>query len=101
MKTQIKDRSWTKWGQLPASMLDYDGSAAPGTEDGGCPYAEPSGNVKKGMKGAGVAWAQWMLEACGYDVGPCGIDGDFGSDTRRAVEAFQRDYALSVTASWA
>ena len=96
VKTKIKDRSWTKWGQLPTSMLDYGGSAAPGTEDGGCPYAEPSGNVKKGMEGAGVAWAQWMLEACGYDVGSCGIDGDFGSDTRRAVEAFQRDYALSV-----
>ena len=23
VKTRIKDRKWTKWGQLPASMLDY------------------------------------------------------------------------------
>lgn len=99
VKTKIKDRSWTKWGQLPASMLDYvdeDAPAAGPADPGACPYAEPTGNVKKGMDGSGVAWAQWMLEACGYDVGSYGVDGDFGGDTRKAVEAFQRDHGLEA-----
>ena len=86
VKTRIKDRKWTKWGQLPASMLDYvDGSTEPTSPEKpdapatACPYAEPARNLKKGAKGDGVKWIQWMLEACGYSVGRCGIDGDFGS----------------------
>lgn len=102
VKTRIADRSWKKWGQLPASMIDYvDGeiettpeSVDPGSGD--CPYAEPTANQKKGSKGEGVIWVQWMLEACGYSVGVRGIDGDFGSATLAAVEAFQRDHGLSV-----
>ena len=39
-----------------------------------------------------------MLEACGYSVGKCGIDGDFGSATRAAVRLFQREHALAVDA---
>ena len=63
-----------------------------------CPYAEPTRNLKKGAKGDDVRWLQWMLEACGYSVGECGIDGDFGSATRAAVRLFQREHALSVDA---
>lgn len=96
VKTRIRDRSWTKWGQLPASMLDYVDGDAPASEPGTCPYAEPTGNVKKGMEGTGVAWVQWMLEACGYDVGTYGVDGDFGSDTLKAVKSFQRMYSLEA-----
>lgn len=94
VKTRIRERSWKQWGKLPASMLDYvsgDLPAAPvdpekpEETDGECPYAEPDKNLKKGSKGEGVKWLQWMLCACGYDVGKAGIDGDFGSATRAAV----------------
>jgi peptidoglycan hydrolase-like protein with peptidoglycan-binding domain len=61
-----------------------------------CPYAEPDKNQKKGSKGEGVKWLQWMLCACGYDVGKAGIDGDFGSATLSAVRAFQKAEALVV-----
>ena len=86
-------------------MLDYvDGSTEPtspekpDTPATACPYAEPARNLKKGAKGDGVKWIQWMLEACGYSVGKCGIDGDFGSATRAAVRLFQRQHSLSVDA---
>lgn len=104
-KTRIKDRSWTKWGVLPASMLDYvNGDAEQAQpvepekpiEQGKCPYAEPTKNLKKGAKGEGVKWIQWMLTACGYSVGKCGIDGDFGSTTRSAVKKFQKEKKLEV-----
>lgn len=107
VKTRIKDRKWTKWGQLPASMLDYvTGSMEPTQPDvpvqpvapSKCPYAEPDRNLKKGAKGEGVKWIQWMLTECGYSVGKCGIDGDFGSATRTAVRSFQKDSKLSVDA---
>lgn len=55
-------------------------------------------STKKGAKGDDVRWLQWMLEACGYSVGKCGIDGDFGSATRAAVRLFQREHSLSVDA---
>lgn len=104
VKTRIRDRSWTRWGELPASMLDYvtAGSQVPETPatpaDKGCPYTEPSTNLKKGAKGDGVRWVQWMLTECGYSVGRYGVDGDFGNDTRTAVRTFQKDSRLSVDA---
>lgn len=104
VKTRIKDRSWTKWGQLPASMLDYvSGGAAPvepeqpatpekpdSNSNVKCPYPEPDQSLKKGSKGEGVKWLQWMLTKCGYSVGPCGIDGIFGSATRSAALRYQQ-----------
>ena len=37
-----------------------------------------------------------MLTVFGYDVGNCGIDGDFGSGTETAVEAYQIKHGLTV-----
>ena len=98
VKTKIADRSWTNWGKLPASMLDYmSGDVAQDTVDEAeCPYAEPAKNLKKGSEGTGVQWIQWMLESCGYSVGSYGIDGDFRSATHSAVTKFQRDQKLEV-----
>lgn len=101
VKTRIKDRKWTKWGQLPANMLDYvNGSvnSVQPTLETNCPYPEPTVNLKRRVECEGVKWIQWMLEKCGYSVGECGIDGIFGSDTRAAVRSFQRDRALEVDA---
>lgn len=95
--TRIKDRTWQKWGQLPASMIRYieiETDVEP--SDNKCPYAEPKKNFKKGAKGEGVRWIQWMLTACSYSVGQSGIDGDFGSATRSAVKKFQKSEGLEV-----
>lgn len=106
VKTRIQDRTWKKWGKL--KLLTYvDGDAEsdepetpvtpvapeqPSTPDApdANPYAEPTQKLSRGSKGEGVKWLQWMLTKCGYSVGSCGIDGDFGRDTRSAVLKFQQ-----------
>jgi hypothetical protein len=49
------------------------------------------------MNGADVVELQRVLERRGYTVGPHGIDGWYGPDTRAAIIAFQRDQDLPVT----
>lgn len=55
------------------------------------------GDLQLGARGAAVSDLQRKLNAAGYDVGPSGVDGIFGDDTRLALEAFQSDRGLSVT----
>lgn len=50
--------------------------------------------LKKGDKGDDVAELQRKLIALGYDLGPDGADGDYGSKTTAAVKAFQKDQGL-------
>ena len=38
---------------------------------------------------------QTDLDRLGYNLGICGIDGDFGTATEKAVKEFQRDHRLS------
>ena len=52
--------------------------------------------LRKGSKGAAVTDLQTMLLKLGYDLGPCGIDGDFGKATEAAVKSFQSDHRLEV-----
>jgi peptidoglycan hydrolase-like protein with peptidoglycan-binding domain len=49
--------------------------------------------IKAGQRGGSVQHLQDMLSARGY---PCGSDGKFGPETRRMVEAFQRDHGCVV-----
>lgn len=56
------------------------------------PYTEPSDKeiVKIGFRiKTKVKWVQWYLKRLGYDLGPAGVDGDFGPLTDAAVRAFQ------------
>lgn len=80
-----------KCGVKTWAALDGEPVPAPA-----CPYAEPTGNVKRGSKGDGVRWVQWQLRRLGYDIGGTGIDGDCGSKTAAAITAFQRDHGLSA-----
>ncbi len=52
--------------------------------------------LKKGSKGVYVNLLQRLLIHHGYDCGPAGADGDFGSGTYNAVVAFQQAKKLSV-----
>ena len=49
-----------------------------------------------GARGGEVTNIQQRLVAMGYDIGPEGVDGKFGNNTKAAVEAFQRDRGLTV-----
>lgn len=52
--------------------------------------------LRRGSKGDYVKECQALLEKAGYNVGSCGIDGDFGRATMAAVKAFQADHGLVV-----
>jgi len=52
--------------------------------------------LRKGDSGSAVKTMQTMLIACGYSCGSYGADGDFGSDTLKALKKFQTAYKLEV-----
>ncbi len=106
--TTSKITRWGYWGELKG--LDYSGMSSvqqvggqgtgtqgTGTGDQGqeglkdyCP------TIRKGSKGESVELLQKALLKLDYDLGPCGVDGDFGSATKDAVKRYQRDRGLSV-----
>jgi peptidoglycan hydrolase-like protein with peptidoglycan-binding domain len=49
------------------------------------------------MRGDDVKALQQDLIDAGYNVGPDGADGKFGTNTFRAVVAFQEDFGLPAT----
>ena len=51
--------------------------------------------LSKGSKGNEVAAAQGLLLLSGYNLGRWGVDGDFGSDTAKAVREFQATHRLA------
>jgi peptidoglycan hydrolase-like protein with peptidoglycan-binding domain len=69
------------WGSLLAGQT---GTTYPGTE------------LKYGSTGALVRRVQQQLLNRGYDIGSSGVDGNFGKDTRAAVESFQKVHKLQV-----
>ena len=56
-----------------------------------CPYAEPSGTLQYGDKGA--SWIQWHLKKLGTKLT---IDGKFGANTKAAVIVFQKAHGLTT-----
>lgn len=52
--------------------------------------------IRKGSRNKYVTECQQMLQSLGYNLGICGIDGDFGTATRAAVMQFQSDHSLQV-----
>lgn len=52
--------------------------------------------LRKGDEGEAVKLMQTYLAELGYDLGPAGKDGDFGSKTESALMAFQQDKGLTV-----
>ena len=60
-----------------------------------CPYQLGTATLRIGSTGTSVRALQWVLNWAGYN---CKVDGDFGSGTAKALEAFQRDMLLTVDA---
>lgn len=74
---------WTHW-------------AVPACVDGDVPEPDPGTRptLRRGDKGAYVTLAQTELRNKGYDLGSCGVDGDFGRATEAAVKQLQKDAGL-------
>ena len=86
VKSSIDEKRWTWWGELKG--VQYDGAAPEpgGQEDAGMQ------TIRKGNKGELVRKLQKMLQELGYSLGICGVDGDFGVATEKAVREFQKDH---------
>ena len=94
-------RKWTKHGKLP--YVAYTAGEPQPSKPGAGPKPAPQVPVitglpllKKGSKGDTVRAMQLLLLGYGYDLGIYGADGDFGSDTDKAVKEFQREHDLEV-----
>ena len=92
--SKMKEK-WTHWG-VPACIDDTVPTPAPDPDDGFPANTGWRPTIRRGNKGADVIECQTMLTRLGYDIGPCGIDGDFGRATEAAVRSFQSDNKLVV-----
>ena len=92
--TKVTAGKWTHWGEVTG--VDYAGDNAELRMQNAELNAENRLTIRKGCKGETVAEMQGVLERLGYDLGSCGVDGDFGRMTEKAVKAFQKDHGLTV-----
>ena len=90
VKRKVKEGPWVKWGRLPESMIQY--TDEPATE----PMPLGWRDLRKGCEGEDVREMQSGLMKLGYTLPKYGADGDFGSETLKAVKAFQADQGLAV-----
>lgn len=56
-----------------------------------CTYYAGNGRTRLGDSGKRVQQVQCILTERGYSVGSSGVDGEFGSGTESAVQAFQSE----------
>ena len=94
--SKVTAGKWTHWGELVGVLYENAESAV--SENSDPVQVQPAGKatLRKGSKGDTVRELQTMLLKLGYDLGPCGIDGDFGKATEAAVRSFQSDHRLAV-----
>ena len=92
--SRVTAGKWTHWGELSGIFYGNAESAVSENSDPVQPAGKPT--LRKGSKGQAVTELQTMLDKLGYDLGPCGIDGDFGKATEAAVKSFQSDHRLDV-----
>ena len=93
--TKVTAGKWTHWGELAG--VDYASNSEFRIQNSELMESATSRPIiRKGSKGPAVTELQTMLLKLGYDLGPCGIDGDFGKSTDAAVRSFQSDHRLTV-----
>ena len=73
----------------------YDAEVKPAENKKGVCTVEVS-VLKKGSKGSEVESMQTLLIGYGFSCGSSGADGDFGSNTDKAVRAYQKAKGLGV-----
>ena len=88
---KVAGRGWKYWYKLP--FIDYNDGAAQVTPPS---IDVPLGSrlLKCGDKGGDVKAMQELLLQLGYALPKYGADGEFGSETEKAVLAFQKEAEL-------
>lgn len=91
----MKKNRWTHWAIAKCFASGYQMPTEPQKEpDNGGQTVSSKKTIRKGNYGSLVKECQTMLQQLGYDLGICGIDGDFGQATEKAVKAFQKAVGL-------
>ena len=90
VQSKVTDSKWVNWGELKG--VDYGATPDPQPEPDP-EVKEPT--IRKGNRNVYVKQMQTILDRLGYSLGICGIDGDFGTATEKAVKEFQRDHGLA------
>ena len=94
---KTRNKKWTHWAvpaciEGPVTMPEKDQDQNDGFPTN--PTWHPT--IRQGSKGVVVKECQRMLDKLGYSLGICGIDGDFGTATLKAVKEFQADNKLVI-----
>ena len=76
---------------MPACV---DQTVVPGAPENPPENGQICPTIQRGSKGEFVIVAQEILVDLGYDIGPTGVDGDFGSRTEAAIKLFQKRHGL-------
>ena len=77
---------WDEWGKLLGVDYSWDG------EESAAPFAV----LKNGSTGEAIKTLQENLLRLGYALPKYGADGKFGTETEKAIEAFQKAHGLTV-----
>ena len=87
VKSKLYSRKPNFWG-IMSKYFDYSGSPTP------TPPKLGDRDLQKGDKGEDVKELQQDLLKLGYSLPKYGADGDFGGETKKAVQSFQLDHNL-------
>ena len=96
IKSLLTNKKWKWWGLEKGVTYEFIPGSAPAEEQQA--DKQEAGTkmttIRKGNKGTVVKQMQQMLDKLGYNLGICGVDGDYGVATEKAVKEFQRDNGL-------
>ena len=91
----MKKNRWTHWAVARCFEKGYQPPKEPEKQpEKGQTVSYKT--LRRGNYGEAVKQLQQRLHDLGYDLGVCGIDGDFGQATEKAVKAFQKDHGLTA-----
>ena len=91
VRTKVKDRKWKYWYKLPFIQYREADAEIPAPE-----IALGSRLLKRGMVGSDVKALQELLMQLGYALPKHGADAEFGSETEKALLAFQKKAGLEA-----
>ena len=94
---EVSSRKWTHWFQLP--FVDYGDAVFTGgsyvrPDTAETVYTLGTRTLKNGSKGTDVKAMQEFLLQLEYSLPKYGADGEFGSETEKALKAFQRKIGI-------
>ena len=97
IQSKLNCGKWKWWGLEKGVTYDFIPEEAEKPAETAKPKDPATWpTLRKGNKNTYVKQMQQMLDKLGYNLGICGIDGDFGTATEKAVEQFQKDHGLTV-----